>query len=158
MWSRSHPLFYSRIQSIRVCIHWNFYVELPCMVHLSLRASSKENYTMCGVIFLAACLQRQIFHAWNFHVKVPMNTYLKGMYSLELLHGTSMRYICPSGQAGRKITPCVEKSSLLLACKDKYSMHGTSTTEVPMNMYPNTPTKTGSTDVLFSLGDYIMFP
>ena len=41
---------------IRVCIHWNFYVEIPCMVHLSLRASSKENYTMCGVIFLAACM------------------------------------------------------------------------------------------------------
>ena len=63
-------------------------MELPCMVHLSLRASSKENYTMCGVIFLAACLQRQIFHAWNFHAKVPMNTYLKGMYSLEFLRGT----------------------------------------------------------------------
>jgi len=58
------------------CMYSLELVELPCILHLSLPASSKENYTMWGVIFLAACLQRQIFHAWSFNVKVPMNMYL----------------------------------------------------------------------------------
>ena len=45
---RRHP--------VMLRIHWNFCMEVPCMEYLSLRASSKENYTMCGVIYLPCCL------------------------------------------------------------------------------------------------------
>jgi len=47
-------------------------VEAPCMEYLSLQASSKEDYTSHGVIFLAACPEGQIYHAWKFHLKVPI--------------------------------------------------------------------------------------
>ena len=45
------------------------------MEYLSLQTSSKEDYSTHGVVFLAACLERQMYHAWKFRVKVPMNTY-----------------------------------------------------------------------------------
>ena len=58
---------------VKVRIHWNFYVEVPCMEYLSLQASSKKDYSTHGVIFLAACPEGQMYHAWKFHKKVPMN-------------------------------------------------------------------------------------
>ena len=63
-------------------IHWNFCVEVPCMEYLSLQASNnKEDYSTHGVIFLAACPEGQMYHAWKFHAKFPMNTY---PYTLKL--------------------------------------------------------------------------
>ena len=62
-------------------IHWNFCVEVPCMEYLSLQASSKEDYSTHGVIFLAACPEGQMYHAWKFHVKVSMNTYPNALWT-----------------------------------------------------------------------------
>ena len=99
------------------------------MVHLSLQASSKEDYSTHGVIFLDACPEGQMYHAWKFHVKVPMNTYSKGTYSLELLRGSSMHGIfVPSGKQQWRLQSTMLWSNhpCCLPAKTN-SMHGSST-------------------------------
>jgi len=59
---------------------WKFHAWNICPCRQAARKITPQH----GAIFLAACLERQIFHAWNFHVKVPMNTYLNVPHPFEV--------------------------------------------------------------------------